>query len=340
MKVLLNVTLKRLENKINRQVLVSQDILLTDLCEYIIVSMNGRKIPLYRLEIDDILYSPGEEVEEENDEKTLFGLTLKDLSLKKNDVFQIAYDFDQYYFFDVCIDAFLEDDHDIDFQVLSGKGYGLMDDKSCVSHIHCLLSHMYRNDSYYTKKDKEYLQKRFDAREVNKWIEDYKIKREENRKPKRYIFNVSLEGFNKEIKRKIAVNSNILIEYFCRLVVVSMNGDLSHGYGMKKGSEFVSEWYEGLELFYLGLEEKQRLKIVYDFGDNWVFNLTLSKIEDGYMDVPCKVLAGKGYGIIDDCGGPWGLEDIFSGKDKSWGKYNINDFDLEKCNKKVMGVMK
>ena len=337
MKYIINVALDNLEDKVNRQLLVDEDISLCDFCEFDIVAMNGRKIPLYRLEIDDILYFPEEEVEEENDEKSLIGVKVKDLDLRKDDAFRITYDFDGFYYFNLYVDDCLEDDRDIDFQVLSGNSDGIIDGSMACdirSIFYC------RNYDYLRKSEKEYLQKKFDVIEVNKRVEDYKIKREENRKPKRYIFNVSLEGFNKEIKRKIAVNSNILIEYFCRLVVVSMNGDLSHGYGMKKGSEFVSEWYEGLELFYLGLEEKQRLKIVYDFGDNWVFNLTLSKIEDGYMDVPCKVLAGNGYGIIDDCGGPWGLEDIFSGKDKSWGKYNINDFDLEKCNKKVMGVMK
>ena len=341
MKMLLNVTLERLENKINRQVLVSQDIPLTDLCEYIIVAMNGKKIPLYRLEINDILYYPEEEVDEENDEKTLFGLTLKDLSLKKDDVFQITYDYDQYYFFDVCVDAFLEDDHDVGFQVLSGKGYGLMDHKGGVTYLNYLLNPPKKwDDSCYKKHEKEYLQKKFDVVEVNNRVEEYRHIKEEQKLPKHYIFNVSLKGFAKEIKRKICVNSDILIEDFCRLVVVSMNGDLSHMFGIRVDKEFLNEYYFDLELFYLNLKEKQKLDIIYDFGDNWVFNLTLSKIEDGYIDTPFQVLSGKGYGIIDDCGGSWSLAQIFDGKDRSWGRHNINDFDLEKCNRKVMRIMK
>ena len=90
----------------------------------------------------------------------------------------------------------------------------------------------------------------------------------------------------------------------------------------------------------MNLKEKQKLDIIYDFGDNWVFNITLSKIEDGYIDTPFQVLSGKGYGIIDDCGGSWSLAQIFDGKDRSWGRHNINDFDLEKCNRKVTRIMK
>ena len=339
MKMLFTVTLERFENKINRQVLARQDISLTDFCEYIIVAMNGKKIPLYRLEINDILYYP-EDIEETKDEKTLFGLTLKDLNLKKNDTFLITYDYENFYFFDVCVDAFLEDDSDSDFQVLSGNGYGLIDHKGVFYLDYLLNPRKNRNDSYYTKWEKEYLQKKFDVVEVSSRLEEYKRTKEEQKLPKHYIFNVSLKGFAKEIKRKIAVNSDILIEDFCRIVVVSMNGDLSHMFGIKIGKEFLSEYYFDLELFYLNLKEKQKLDIIYDWGDNWVFNLTLSKIEDGYIDTPFQVLSGKGYGIIDDCGGPWGLADIFSGKDRSWGKYNINDFNLDQCNRKVMKLMK
>lgn len=86
-------------------------------------------------------------------------------------------------------------------------------------------------------------------------------------------------------------------------------------------------------MFYLGLTEKE--KIIYDFGDNWQFNLTLSKIINSNDDIDFEVLSGKGYGIIDDCGGIFELSNIFNGYDDSWGKYNINEFNLEKCNKIV-----
>ncbi|MFI3227808.1 MAG: plasmid pRiA4b ORF-3 family protein, partial [Clostridia bacterium] len=51
----------------------------------------------------------------------------------------------------------------------------------------------------------------------------------------------------------------------------------------------------------------------YDFGDNWEIKLTLKEI---YIDNKLhgrefpRVLDGEGYGIIEDCGGVGGLENL------------------------------
>ncbi len=57
----------------------------------------------------------------------------------------------------------------------------------------------------------------------------------------------------------------------------------------------------------------ERMTFSYDFGDNWQVNIVLEKvIEDKELpgkELP-RVLEGEGYGIIEDCGGVGGLEDI------------------------------
>ena len=92
-----------------------------------------------------------------------------------------------------------------------------------------------------------------------------------------------------------------------------MNGDLTHLYGLKKGKDYIDdEVLNEQDLNYLELQKAQKLKIVYDWGDSWTFNLRVSKVIDGYgEEKKFKVLSGKGYGIIDDCGGVWGLSEIF-----------------------------
>ena len=51
----------------------------------------------------------------------------------------------------------------------------------------------------------------------------------------------------------------------------------------------------------------------YDFGDGWEIKLLLEQIiEDKELpekELPC-IIAGEGYGIIEDCGGVGGLEKI------------------------------
>lgn len=130
MKVLLNVDLCDLEDKINRKIMVDENILLTDLCEYVIVSMDGEKIPIYELEYGKSIYLPYN-IEKYENEKTLLELTLKSLNLKKGKTFGIRYNFDNFYYFDLSVDNFIDEDNDnknIDFKVLSGKGYGIIDD--------------------------------------------------------------------------------------------------------------------------------------------------------------------------------------------------------------------
>ena len=103
MKVLLNVTLGELANKINRQIEVDENISLVDLCEYIIVSMNGSKIPIYELESGDVTYYPYL-FEENEEEKRLGNLQFKDLNLEINKEFTLEYNFENDYYFEIVID--------------------------------------------------------------------------------------------------------------------------------------------------------------------------------------------------------------------------------------------
>lgn len=85
--------------------------------------------------------------------------------------------------------------------------------------------------------------------------------------------------------------------------------------------------------------EKERLTFRYDFGDGWEIKLELEKIIKD-KDLPGKelprVIDGQGYGIIEDCGGVYGLENIeraFKHKEgKEYEEYRnwlgIDDLDL------------
>lgn len=328
MRVLLNITLGEIPNKINRQVEVTNSISLKDLCEYIIISMNGSKIPMYELECGNVTYYPYS-FNETKKEKSLDNLLFKDLNLQKNKCFTLLYNFEKYYYFNIIIDDIYEANDETVFKVLSGKGYGIIDDLD----LYYLKNLFDIKEDRLNKTEKEYLSKDFDYIKCNETVLNYINSREEKYSPKRYIFNVSLYGFDKEIKRKIVVNNNILIDDFCKSVILIMNGDLSHGYGLKISSKnWLSDYYNDLELFYLNLAEKQKIKLIYDWGDNWIFNITLSKIIEGYGNKDFEVIAGKGYGIIDDVGGIGGLHEVFAGRDTSWGEYDIQDFDLKKCN--------
>lgn len=60
-------------------------------------------------------------------------------------------------------------------------------------------------------------------------------------------------------------------------------------------------------------EETEAMTFSYDYGDGWEIRIVLEKIikdkELPGKELP-RVLEGTGYGIIEDCGGPGGLEEI------------------------------
>lgn len=69
-------------------------------------------------------------------------------------------------------------------------------------------------------------------------------------------------------------------------------------------------------------EEGWELTFNYDFGDGWGVKLVLEKIiVDKALpgrELP-RVLAGEGYGIIEDCGGIMGLENLAKAYEKKKG---------------------
>lgn len=55
--------------------------------------------------------------------------------------------------------------------------------------------------------------------------------------------------------------------------------------------------------------EKQKYTYIYDFGDDWIHQITLEKILDEIHMFP-ELIAGKGQCPPEDCGGPWGYENL------------------------------
>ena len=96
------------------------------------------------------------------------------------------------------------------------------------------------------------------------------------------------------------------------------------------------------------LYKGQKIIFTYDFGYSWEIIIALEEIITD-SDIPVKklpcVLKGKGYGIIEDCGGIPGLERIAQAFTKKEGKeyeqfcewlgtneLDLNFFDADKMN--------
>ncbi len=160
-----------------------------------------------------------------------------------------------------------------------------------------------------------------------------------------YKVSVKLEEFEEIIKRTLLINDNVKIKDFCEAIIISMNGDLSHRYELNYNNKYYlmkgmtkrrnDEVFMGSDrIAKLLFDEKDEMLINYDFGDNWMFEVTIDEIIKGHNSKNVVLLDGVGKGIEDDCGGVYGLERLITNKDNDWG-YDIDDFNIDKINEKL-----
>ena len=113
------------------------------------------------------------------------------------------------------------------------------------------------------------------------------------------------------------------------------------------------------KLSQINLDPPVCLVVWYDFGDDWKVMVTLEEIitdsDLSSKELP-RVLDGKGYGIIEDCGGTPGLADIVEAFKSKQGKeyenyrewlsmdeFDVKAFDMDDMNfrmKKVPRIYK
>lgn len=91
----------------------------------------------------------------------------------------------------------------------------------------------------------------------------------------------------------------------------------------------------------VSLNDKDNQFIInYDFGDSWRIKLKLEEIygEDNLKnnDIPC-VISGRGYGIIEDCGGPDSLMQIAETQDVK--TVDLSCFDKNELNDMLLSNM-
>lgn len=316
-----------------------------DLCEYIIISINGKNIEQYYLSDlkNDKEYFHYEEDEYE-DALLADEYLLNDLKLSVGDKLILEYNN-----FELEIKVIdINNQRNLDnFKVTEAKYFGIIENDYFATYtLYEKRSNTRKRQeviNHYMKKYKIEEFEYVDINKINNEIEEYHKTKEERFKEKSYEINASLDGFNKEIKRTIRVNGDITLDHFISMVIVAFNGDLSHLYGLRRNKISYSPdenyFIFSNPLSYIDLKEKDKFKIIYDYGDNWIINITIKKVLEKNKEADFQIIKGKGYGLVDDCGGTYGLSEIFSGN-SSWYEDEddypkIDDFDLEYIKKEL-----
>ena len=142
-------------------------------------------------------------------------------------------------------------------------------------------------------------------------------------------FVAELHEYRPRMWRRFQINSNTDLADFCYslMEMFRMGGhlfefnikDSRYTLPLPKG---LGNWGEptkkikGVAISELFTQEGDFGELWYDFGDSWYVGVKLEKlkvtetISDGELP---RVIKGKGFGIVEDCGGVWGLEEIAQG---------------------------
>ncbi|MCL2866439.1 MAG: plasmid pRiA4b ORF-3 family protein [Clostridia bacterium] len=184
-----------------------------------------------------------------------------------------------------------------------------------------------------------------------------------------YQFYAELKDFKPKIWRRFQVAGDITVARLGYIVMTMYEMTASHLLAIEHERPFLTpsgrqskrmerigryyipdedgEWLDmggkdatKTKLSQLNLDLPTHLNVWYDFGDDWRVTVKLEEIKDGSdmseKELP-RVLEGKGFGIVEDCGGVWGLEELAEAfKEKAGSSYEqfrdwlgTDDFDIK-----------
>ena len=123
---------------------------------------------------------------------------------------------------------------------------------------------------------------------------------------KKYLFNVYPLGYGKEVYRKIEICGSYTLDDLCYTILDSFDFDNDHLYEFCMNNKKYDEnnYYvkpdEGerstnIALDKIGLIKGQVFSLHYDFGDDWMFRIRVSKIDEVSKEEIPFIAKSKGY---------------------------------------------
>lgn len=122
---------------------------------------------------------------------------------------------------------------------------------------------------------------------------------------KQYLMKVYPAGWGREVYRNIEISGDDTLNRLCQIILESFDFTDEHLYEFCMDNRMYDEYnYQSdpdgdepsteITLDELGLVEKQKFSLHYDFGDDWMFTITVSKISEVQEDFEPRVIKSKG----------------------------------------------
>lgn len=122
---------------------------------------------------------------------------------------------------------------------------------------------------------------------------------------KQYLIKVYPIGLGREVYRNIEISGEDTLDRLCQIILESFDFTDEHLYEFCMDNRMYQEYnYQSdpeedepstkIILDELRLVEKQKFSLHYDFGDDWMFTITVSKISEVQEDFEPRVIKSKG----------------------------------------------
>ena len=140
-----------------------------------------------------------------------------------------------------------------------------------------------------------------------------------------YQIQIALKGSKPKIWRRILISSDTLLPDFHYVIQAVMGWTNSHLHQFIKNRTFYTQrledddyWeemnnvdYSEMKISDLLKKEKDKIIYEYDFGDGWLHDIILEKIDTtGENKILPVCLIGKNNCPPEDCGGIWGYANM------------------------------
>lgn len=122
----------------------------------------------------------------------------------------------------------------------------------------------------------------------------------------KYTLKVYPAGMGREVYRIIELSGDDTLDDLCRVIISSFDFIDEHMYEFCMDNRMYSEYsYQSVpecgeastkvKLDKVGLEIKQKFSLHYDFGDDWMFTITVQKIAMTEEKITPHVVKEKGF---------------------------------------------
>ena len=144
-----------------------------------------------------------------------------------------------------------------------------------------------------------------------------------DKKYKSYIIKVTIKNTHPPVWRRLQIPAGITFHELNAIIQLAFNWSGYHLYSFEIGNlliEIPDDIYDDFDYKVINskrtkvdkyFDEIEKLEYTYDFGDNWIDNIQIENVAESEEKLKNPVcLKAKMASLPEDCGGPWGYEDL------------------------------